>query len=612
MEFDQGQRIAVVKVPGNLKGADGGVALCLLQLPASNQAQIDGDAQRPVATATLRHLLAGGDGHERPVLADLASGLQPVVIVAPEYACGHGDWEEIDALVRAANRPIILVVGFGATPAEQVFAWSDGNGETARMLGWNRQTHPLSELRPINGAWCWIHGFGADTACIVLLKNHMEQSTELAQVEWIQGGDHLLKVVFGDVDVFPIICADLVQTLADGPGTAARRVRSHIEAGGTPDRPILITGSLEQAVPSNANWAVAIDTWLNQITLGRPALFAISNVSIDDPAPDETVDRWRSLTGVFGRMTAMPKNQKPLRVSRNIETDNVRGVVVRQSSPYVASGMLKWPPYGPTGDQYYFHAPMGVSVIDQGIPVPVARPPDIPDTELARFLRRYPAQAGWCPCVGDGLQAMGVHLEATGSPAGREFLTSLLNGVSTKALGDPDSMHAPETSVALAQGLHGLATLVSCEQTDWRTGDGEVGQLNLPDQAMNVLVWRDSKLTGPQIRHELGDWAGRGGPHPPLVVVTSGPRTAPDEGVVEPHPRDNIASPPQNAEGLQVAGDLADAAQDVTERRGRRLVACVRLDRVAEVYESSNAAQNADNLTGLIDRLSSAFPETTP
>ena len=188
--------------------------------PEASAPQIDGDLQRPPACTAMAHLLAGGDDHNNAVLTHLAPGLNPAVVVAPEYAFGHADWAELDALVRHQNRPLVLIAGFGATAAGTVETWAQGAGDTARRLSWNPQAAQLSPVRPVNGAWCWIHGFGLDTTCVVFLKNHMEQGTELVALEWIQSGSHLLRVSFEDLDLFPLICADMVQTFADGDGTA--------------------------------------------------------------------------------------------------------------------------------------------------------------------------------------------------------------------------------------------------------------------------------------------------------------------------------------------------------------------------------------------------------
>jgi hypothetical protein len=552
----------------------------------------------------MEHLLAGGGSHDHPILTDLAPGLSAAVVVTPEYAFGHEDWAELDALVRQQQRPLVLVAGFGATILEKVQTWAGQVGDTARLLSWDAASAQLSPARPINGVWCWIHGFGLDTACIVVLKNHMEQSTELVALDWIQPGSNLLHLAFQDLDLFPLICADMVQTFADGPGTAVHRVQSALQLDPAPAKPVLLTGSLLQGTPSNPNWAIAIESWLNHVTLGRPALLALANVSVDQPVFEEAQDAWRSLTGVFSRMSAIPKNQRNLRVTRGVAPQNARGAVLRTTAPYAAAGPLAWPPYVPTGEQFFWDASMGVPLSGAGIPAPVRRPPEVDCLELARFTRRVPAQPGWCPRVQAGLTAIRAHVESGAAPKARELLTGLLKGVHGEARCSADEVAKEPNGVALTQGLHSLATLVSeTDHFSWKASAGEVGQLVLTGVEANVLVWRDPALSGQQIRHALGAWAQEPEKHPPLVVLAAGPHGQVEEGHIG-HPRDNITAGPDSEAELSLGGGLATHATDITERRTVRSVACIGLQRVTDLFVDYDAAQDAARMAAFVDRRS--------
>ncbi len=552
----------------------------------------------------MAQLLAGGGDHAAPVITTFAPGQGPVVIVAPEYAFGHSDWPELDALVRQQQRPLVLIAGFGATPANQVEGWAAGTGETVRQLTWNPATAALAGPRPVNGAWCWVHGFGLETTCAVLLKNHMEQGNELVALEWIQQGTHLLRVKFEDLDLFPLICADLVQSLADGDQTAIRRVQSALAAEGESATPVLVTGSLLQGVPSNPNWGIAIDSWLNVATLGRPALFAIANVAIDRPQYPESQDAWRSLTGVFGRMSALPSNQANLRVTRAVGTQNVRGVVLRLTSPYAAAGSLAWPPYVPTGEKFYWHAGMGAALAADGIQAPVARPPEPVVTELHRFTRRVPVGDDWCPRVKSGLTAIGSHLASGQLPEAKELLSSLLRGVMGDLACGVDEVANDPHGTALTQALQSLATLISeTERFAWRPIAGQSGQLVLPEAGVNVLVWRDPSQSGRQITHLLGAWTKEAIEHPPLIVLAAGPHGQIQEGKILGHPRDNFAAPPEADANLPAAGSLADSPGDITESRARRQVTCVRLERITEIYIDYEAGEDAARMAAFIEHL---------
>ncbi|MQB09394.1 hypothetical protein DXT96_05895 [Agrobacterium sp. ICMP 6402] len=600
-------RLATVTVPTPIRSLGGRLNLCVLQLAQSSLIQINNDQRRPAACAVLKDLLTGGGVHAGPVLRDIAPGTSPVIIVTPEYSFGHGDWAELDELIRQQQRPIVLIAGFGATPAADVQAWATEAGETARRLSWDPDSAQLSPARPINGAWCWLHGFGLDTTCAVLIKNHMEQTSELVSLEWIQAGTHLLQVSFDDLDLFPVICADMVQTFAQGEETAVHRVRAALQDSAAPDKPILITGSLVQREPSNANWAVAIDTWLHHIAPGRATLVALANVAIDSPVWPEAQDSWRSLTGAFARMTSIPKNQANLRVARGVATPSVRGAVLRLTSPYAAGGPLCWPPYGPTGEQFFWHAAMGTPLETTGILPPVLRPPEIDQVELTRFTRRAPVEETWCPRVAAGLTFVRQHIDSNAAPRAAELLAGLLHGVRVDDRCSPDKVAEDPRGAALAKAVHSLATLLTeADAFAWRSGVGQVGQLVLQGTGANILVWCDSVLSGRQIRHAVGAWAEEPKTHPPLVVLAGGQYGQIEEGPVVGHPRDNIASGPDSRAHFNLGGGLADNAGDITELRSVRSAALLRLDRLIELYVDYEAAQDDQRMADLIERLAQA------
>ncbi len=607
ISFNDALRVATVTVPAPIRTLAGGrLNLCVVQLGQSSLDQITHDRGRPAACATLTQILTGGGGHTAPVLRDIAPGLFPVVVITPEYAFGHGDWAELDGLVRQQQRPTVLIAGFGATPAASVEAWAGEVGETNRRLSWDPQSAQLSATRPINGAWCWIHGFGLDTICVAFLKNHMEQATELVSLEWIQAGTHLLQVSFQDLELFPMICADMVQTFAQGDGTAVHRVRATLPDAAAAGKPVLVTGSLVQGEPSNPNWAIAIDNWLHHVAPGRDTLVALTNVAIDKPLWPEPQDAWRSLTGVFSRMAPIPKNQANLRITRGVATQSVRGAVLRVTAPYVTGGPLAWPDYGPTGEQFFWHVAMGAFLETTGVRLPIERPPDVENIELARFTRRAPIEATWCPRVAAGLDVIRAHLATDASPKAAELLTGLLHGVHATARCSPEKVAEEPNGAALTQAIHALATLVTeAEAFAWRTGDGQAGQLVLQGADANILVWRDPTQSGRQIGHVVGEWTD-GPKHPQLIVLAKSQYGQVEEGEAVRHPRDNIASGPYSGAPLNLGGGLADHVSDITERQGFRKAILIRLDRLTELYVDYEATQDTQRMAELIKVLAQA------
>ncbi|PZQ65136.1 MAG: hypothetical protein DI570_02655 [Phenylobacterium zucineum] len=431
----------------------------------------------------------------------------------------------------------------------------------------------------------------------------MEQRSELVALDWIQPGTHLLRLAFDDLDLIPMICADLVQTFDDGVDTAVHRVRAALQAEGG-QKPVLVTGSLLQTEPSNPNWTVAIDGWLNHATLGRDVLVALANVAVDTPLRKEEHDCWRSLTGVFGRMNVAPKGQANLRVTRGVAPPGFRGAVVRTTSPYVAAGPLAWPPYLPTGDQFFWHAAMGAALVGAGVAAPMGQAPDIEVTELSRFTRRIPVEEDWCPCVQTGLEAIRAHVASGVTPKAAEVMKALLNGVGSSVVCRADDVAEEPNGQALTQGLHSLATLVAeTQHFDWRTAPEQTGQLVLSGANANILVWRDPNASSRQMRHALGAWAKQPLEHPHLVVIGAGPHGQLAEGYIEGHPRDDIEAGPDSDAQLDVGGGLKDESKDITDRKFLRDVTCVRLERVTQLYAEYDAEQEAERMAQFVEHL---------
>jgi hypothetical protein len=404
----------------------------------------------------------------------------------------------------------------------------------------------------------------------------------------------VLHLKFKDLDLFPMICADLVQAKTDGALTAQGRLEKLIGDAGPSQRPVLVVGSLYQSEPSNVNWPVAIDAWLNQVTSGRAALVAIANVAIDRPISDEARDCWRSLSGVLVRRIDRPHNQRDLPVARGVTGQDLRGAMLRHTKPYVASGTLTWRPYGPTGDLFYWHASMGAALTPDGVAAPLEDPPSTLACEVLRFVRRTEPHAAWGPRVQSGLLELRRHLEADSVPNAVCIATTLLDGVSVPAERDPDKLHEAPLQPALRDGLHALATLSSVDNLLWQKEPSQVGQLRCADINVNVLVWRDPQRSGPAMKHALGAWAKTPGEHPPLVVFGQGPLTSPREGVISVHPRDDIEAAPESQADLGLGGSLGIQDTDITEPQARRSVACLHLERLHSLYADHVPGEGAE------------------
>ncbi|WP_069335784.1 ABC-three component system protein [Sphingobium yanoikuyae] len=607
LEFHFANGHTRVEVDATLLSA-GQLNLCLLQMPSSHEA-VATDASRPSAVAALRDLLAGGAAHAQPALPQLVPGAAPVLIVAPEYAFGSPDWSAINAMVRGAARPIILLAGFGATWAQAVLDWSAAteDGSTKRHLSWNQDANPVSPAMRVNGGWCWIHEPEGDTHCIVYLKNVLQQAVEAVQLPDLQTGEIILHLSCGDIDLFPLICADLIQPAAQHAGSPQARIRdvlAPIAAG----RPALVVGSLLQH-GFNANWEIAVNALLNTVLVGRPAAVALCNIAHDRPRPDEQEDKWRSLTGVFAPFGELPKGQADLPAARALNAQGIAGAVVRHTHGCATAGMVGWSPYDPVNGVLVWRGNMYCPITADGLAFPIAPAPAAAACEIARFLRRHPPINGMAPRLTEGISMINAQLGDGNSPSPDMVLGATLDGVTADAKRNPDALSEAEVTSALKAGLHALATVRSIDGISWQDTDGMTGQLRLQAQERHLLVWRSPSESPLSMQRHLAAWKLRGGTHPDLVVLGATPLGELSDGEIPEDRRDDISLAPPAGAALAAGGSLAATAGDITETRPLRRVAGLGISHVTSVYADYAEDEDEARVAALMASIGAFFQE---
>lgn len=585
-----------------------GLNICLLQLPpAIDEALID--VSRPLAVSVMRDLLVGGPNHPQPALQQMIAGLGPVLIVAPEYALGSDDWAAVDEIVRQANRPLVLLTGFGATRGQAVLDWEIGGaGEgTERHLGWPQDQQPISSVMRVNGGWCWIHDPNGTTHCITYLKNVLQQAFEAVAIPDIQTGDRFLHLRFNDLDLFPLICADLLQTAALNHTSPQARIQRMLMNLAN-DRPTLVVGSLLQT-GFNQNWAVAIDSLLNTVLVGRSGIVLLCNVAHDVPATNEAQDKWRSLSGVFAPYHSMTHGQANLPAVRALNAQGVAGAVVRETHPSVTTGLVAWQPYNPVNGKFVWRGNMVSSINAQGISAPIMAAPSMAACEVARFLRRYPVDADTAPRLAIGTCEIGNQLRRSDPPAPETLLTSTLKGTVLGKGIDPDQIDTVEVISALKPGLHALATLKSIDGVEWQASPDMAGQLRIDAQDRHILVWRSPSGSPGAMRRDLAAWRLKEGAHPNLVVLGCTPLGNLRDGEIKDDRRDDISIAPTVGTDLSIGGSLASFAGDITAARGMRRVAGLGLSHVEEVYVDYDPVEDNERVATLLARIGAFFQE---
>lgn len=607
LNFEFQDNYTSVQVNGALRPR-GGLNLCLLQLPATVNEALN-DLSRPTALNVLRNLLETEPDGTGPALSAIAPAGDPVLIVAPEWALGSVDWNTVDALVRATNRSLVLVTGFGLSLGEAVLQWREASSEdgTVRHLAWDQTRNGISPAMRVNGGWCWIHEPNGQTHCITYLKNVLQQSYEAVRLDDVQSHDTLLHLRFRDLDLFPLICADLLRPAVQDGSSPQARIRRKLESLNN-DRPALIVGSLLQE-GYNQNWGIAIDSLLNHVLAGRQGVVALCNVAHDVPVADEADDKWRSLSGVFASFTEMPRGQGSLPATRALNAQGIVGAVVRGTHPSVTAGTVYWSPYTPVNSLLIWRGNMVCPVHSAGMILPVTPASNRVTYEVERFLRRYPPSTNAAPRLNAGIAEIGEHLRTIQPTDSSAMLNAILEGTRSDKTVDPDAIYDPEVISALRAGLHALATLKSIDGIDWQDSPGAAGQLIVRSQNRNLLIWRSHNESPRALRRFLGDWRDTGGPHPHLVVLGATPLGDLEDGEFHPERRDDFSTPPKGNTDLRAGGSLAPVLGDIGGLRGMRRVAGLGLSKTAAVYADYVASEDDGRVAELLGQIASFFRE---
>ncbi|MET3413797.1 ABC-three component system protein [Methylobacterium sp. 1030] len=567
------------------------VQLCLVQAGPVDIGVIERDGPRPAVVAALTQLFAQIPPGNGTALDHLLPGRAPTLILAPEYALGSQDWAAVDAAVRSSRRTLVLIAGFGVASGRTIEAWLDAGND--RYAAWDREdVGPLGDDNRYGAAWCWVHRPGGGTACIVFLKTFLEQAHE-TRIARMRRGRSVLRLRLDDIDLFPLICAEVVQAEAPGAPTTRERIRAVLQADGRDALPVLVTASLLQDAPANKNWRRAIDRFVNEVSATRCVRFVTCNQACCPYDSDEEVDRWRSLSGAFGPFATYHRGLRASGGGRPISVPGTaEGVLVRGSGPTIAAGPLTFLEPSPVTALDLWNIEYTLPLTEEGLGTRRAIDEIAEAHELERLTRRLPVEPGWNRRLTEGLEAVRHHLAGTAHPLAKSLLSSLLSGTAGTRI-DPDALE-PHLEI-LGEALHGLAALAGLAGLDWHGIEEGHGQLRLDGSGTHVLVWRDPRLGGLEMLRCLEAWARASQPHPRLIVVGTGRRQNLPEGPVMGDRRSDVTEPPADP-------------NDFSLPRTHRAVTCVGLQRVADIY-MDGTIPIADAVAALLDLLAAADRE---
>lgn len=473
-----------------------------------NEAVLD-DSSRPDSIALAKELFGIEEGAVR-----LARWFEqgPGVLVFPEYAFGSVDYGELDALISAYQRPLIVLAGFGAV---------SGNALNA-LLDRCRPAWPAGEIDPAaryNAGWCWIHHGPGQSACYIFLKNYFDQTVELPLIPDLKRGQNILRVEAEDLVLFPLICADLLSNEANGPRYRIGQNSPKL-GNGTADanKRMVAAAMLYCAKPFHDLWKGAI----NDIVAmhGRKAAVLCVNQFAAIPREAEAEDDWRCLSGAFVDRSIMDTSPAAsLRPVRYVQTDSSSGLILRRADAGVACGRLRWGISAAQG-RYIWH-PEVWRKFNNGVLTTIRESAAFLESKrfLARKKNRILAMYHdtSLPIVEPGMAKLAGELDE--SHITPRIWPKLVFGVSS-ANESPDRM--ANFSAQLERGLGALAAIQNVTNADALSGESHKGQLRWNE--IEILVWasRDDDWRG--MESQLLDSATRYPNEPQLVVFAQGAR----------------------------------------------------------------------------------------
>ncbi len=550
--------------------------LCLVQTKAPCFDVVKAGGSRPEMIETARSLLTGSLRRFVPPVA-------PLVVVMPEYAFAPSDWEALDTIVKQAIRTVVLIAGFGPVTGQELCAWVETAEETTRKFAFDRDE--LADGARYGGGWCWVREASGSITCVAYAKNWRQQREELDLIDGTVNS--IAALSFNDVTLFPLLCSDLIAE------TDERARQAVIDVVKVLEHPALVIGSLWQEEPSSGLWQRALDRWAYE--LPERVVIALVNHAMDQPKRDEEFDRWRSLSGLFGKRadSASLASCTAMRVGPLLADS--AGMVLRRTVPCAVLGEVGWPPFRADLGRRLWTSGKCFSIGEDGA-VEGTEVQSPQSYELARFLRRHrPAKCD--PLLGKGINLIAEDLLAGRSLQAELLHSTMLHGID-RGRADYDGLHEIPN---MEEPLLGLAYLFASGELGWPERDSNlVGQAEFLDSSANVLVWRAS-VTSTALKRKLQTWLNENAGHRKLLVINKSTYNALDDPLV---PELALNSPVKADRHTDISASPPSKDQlSIDSARTVGRVECVPLGRVCETFLDEGESRLAELMTQLKERL---------
>ncbi len=546
---------------------NGHLEACILKLRPPTDSEWKNDSSRAGNISIVSRLLQPTEEEERNLL-EQEFPEKPALVLSPELAFGSPDFDALDALVRQYNQDLIFICGFG---------FANGDALTALVAKpgiegiWNS---PPNANKKYNGGWVWIKS-GDTVQCYMFLKNYFEQGTEIT-VPNLAEGDSILRIEGNDLVVFPMICADLISKQDNSPSV---RIVDSLHTESPSNKRVLITGCLLNHHSASGHWKAAIGDLLEAIKPSNARLM-LSNCVNPTPAPAESDDKWRCLSGAYQHREGCKPPGQPLPYMRHVEDTKFAGLVVRNTKTGGVFGKLKWTNNASEGLHAFSECSQQVWSNDHF----QACDGDCAADELYRFILRHKGQilhnkitsSQATKTLADAeLDALLEELSPLSGSALRSVAGTLfqkcLRGIKKEAPFCPDQLYNEENSLDCAITTlrvlqHAIDAALLPEMPKGEELD--YGQLLSADNEHEILIWDSSEHTASQLYNMVKESIVKDGGSARLLTIVgrgNGGGSPPEDGRIKSNRLADIANaPPVSADTDSSADrDICEATDRV-------------------------------------------------
>ncbi|MFH1076987.1 MAG: hypothetical protein V1753_09195, partial [Pseudomonadota bacterium] len=291
------------------------------------------------------------------------------VVLLPEFSLSKDFWQDMDNLISQFSGSLIIIAGIGLWTESELRDWKDAFGN--RELGFHISDNFGSPYRTYNCGCCWIRKENGDMRRIVFVKNFLEQRVESSSVPSLVYGSCLLCLCFDDIDIYPLICADV--TCNSTGQRPLDRVLNNIKEKSHGKKQLIATIACEKN-PAHDFWQRGIANAVRkQRDAVSAAIMAIANTATCS-ASYKCADGWRNLTGVYAATDLLQKqNEYPAACCLDGDRE-IFGVLARTGEAAVFVGEVAWD-FGGGGHRDLWHPRLRALASDNG----TLLPPEIGD-----------------------------------------------------------------------------------------------------------------------------------------------------------------------------------------------------------------------------------------